>query len=82
MDWSETISGLRVRISLFDELDDFFMVDQFATLGGGQPLSDFSEKPWIVIHQTLNGFFDKRFRPATLFGGKDGQFGLKVRTQI
>ena len=43
-------------------------------------LFDFSEKPCIVVHQTLYCFSDKRFRPAALFGSEDGQFGLKIGT--
>ena len=52
------------------------MVDELVMVGGSQTFLHFVEKPFVVVHQTLDGLSRKRFRVAALLGSEAGELGL------
>jgi hypothetical protein len=58
------------------------MVDEFATVGGGQSRPHLLEKPLIIVHEALHGLLHKGRRIATTLGGKPGKPSLQVGTKI
>ena len=52
----ELLGVLVIRVSLLDEFEDIFVVNEFASVGSSDSLFYLSQKPSVVIHKALNHF--------------------------
>jgi hypothetical protein len=58
------------------------MINQFASIGGGQSLFDLAKKPLIVIDKSFDRFTHQCLRIAAPLRGEAVQLGLQIRTNI
>ena len=54
------------------------MVHKFPTVGGSKALIHFPQKPFVVIHQMLDGLNYERFAGTSLLGCQSKELCLQV----
>jgi len=54
------------------------MINEFASVGGGQAFFQFTQEPFVVIHEAFHGFHHQRLAVAPLLGGNAGEFFLQI----
>ena len=52
------------------------IVEEIAFFGCGHTFRDLAQKPFVIIHETLDGFLDEGWHVAALLSGKAVQFRL------
>ena len=70
------------RIPAVNMLSYFVVLDELATISGGNSLLDFANEPLIVVDQTLDGFDYQGFAVAALLGSQLRKFSLQGGTQM
>ena len=71
-----------IGIAAVDELPDFVVLNELATVGCGQAFFNFADKPLVVVHQTLNGLPYQGSAIAALLCGFAIQLGFEFRWQV
>jgi len=58
------------------------MFDKLTSVSGSQTALHLEDEPLVIVHETLDRFFDKRSSLAALVGGETGEFCLQVGTKM
>ena len=61
---------------------DFFMGEQFATVGGRETFLDLADEPLVVVHKTLDGLVRQHLGIAAALSRKTVRLGLHIRIEM
>ncbi len=65
-----------------NECADLLMINEFSAFGGRQASLDLGQKPFVIVHKTLDGLADQGLSVPALLGSKSGEFGLQVGSKF